>query len=73
MILTVLCNSHLYLRPLRAMDTGDITGLKCQGLPSDASGPCRIDMPGFSFSVIIACMVWSALDFVVYSLQTPKA
>ena len=34
---TVICISD----PLGAMDTGDIVGLKCWGLTSDASGLCR--------------------------------
>ena len=34
---TVICISD----PLGAMDTGDIVGLKCRGLTSDASGQCR--------------------------------
>ena len=34
---TVVCISD----PLGAMDIGDIVGLKCRGLTSDASGQCR--------------------------------
>ena len=43
---TVICISD----PIGAMDTGDIVGLKCQGLTSDALGQCRRCARVFIFS-----------------------
>ena len=57
---TVICISD----PLGTMDTGDIVGLKCRGQPLMHQGSA-VDVPGFSFSAIIAYTVWSALVFVV--------
>ena len=57
---TVICISD----PLGAMNTGDIVGLKCRGLTSDASGQCRRCARVFIFRYN-SLDGWLALVFVV--------